>query len=353
MGINDTLRDEAVRHAVYLSRYQAGVVKQVLTALAKADRDLIRQIRSANVSAEITQRRLERQLERVRELMHEQYMVYRKALRGELRQAAKYEIGFQQARLDRALAVIDLGATVPAAPAVYTLVLARPFQGKYLREWTAGLEAESYARVRDAIRTGVLEGETVSQLVTRLRGTKAAGYRDGILALNRRNAEGIVRTAVNHTVSTARNEFYRANKSLIKGVQYVATLDSRTTQTCGALDGRVFPIDSGPRPPQHFNCRSSTTPVIKSLAELGVKGNIPQATRASLDGQVPATKTYQTWLREQPAGVQNDILGRGKARLFREGGVKLDRFVDANGRPYTLAELAKREATAFEKIGGP
>ena len=125
MALNDDLRSEGVKHAVYLSRYQAGVAKRVLNELAKLDRDLVRKIRASSVSSDITQRRLQRLLDAVRDLIAEQYKAYRALLRGEIRGAAQYEMRFQKARLDRALAVADLGAVLPPTAAVYSIVLAQ------------------------------------------------------------------------------------------------------------------------------------------------------------------------------------------------------------------------------------
>jgi hypothetical protein len=55
-------------------------------------------------------------------------------------------------------------------------------------------------------------------------------------------------------------------------------------------------------------------------------------------GQEPASTSYQDWLRRQPNGFQDEVLGRGKAELFREG-LPLERFVDASGRVLNLDEL--------------
>jgi len=44
---------------------------------------------------------------------------------------------------------------------------------------------------------------------------------------------------------------------------YVATLDSRTDDTCGGYDGQHFPVGSGPDIPQHPLCRCT------SIADLG------------------------------------------------------------------------------------
>jgi hypothetical protein len=53
---------------------------------------------------------------------------------------------------------------------------------------------------------------------------------------------------------------------------------------------------------------------------------------------VPSTTTYDAWLRKQPQAFQEDVLGKSKAQLFRDG-LTLDKFVDEKGKSYTLAEL--------------
>lgn len=79
---------------------------------------------------------------------------------------------------------------------------------------------------------------------------------------------------------------------------------------------------------------------------------IKRSTRASMDGQVPSKVTYAEWLKRQPAGFQDDVLGRTRGRLFREGGLKVDRFVDArSGRSFTLDQLRRKETAAFSRAG--
>ena len=171
-------------------------------------------------------------------------------------------------------------------------------------------------------------------------GTKALNYTDGVTALNKRQAQALVSTAVAHTANEARQTFYGANDDLIKGVQWISTLDARTTPICQSRDGTIYPVDSGPRPPAHFRCRSSTAPVLKSYKELGIDlDEAPAGTRASMDGQVPEAETYQSWLKKKPAAFQDEVLGPTRAKLFREG-MELDRFVDQSGKEYTFNQLS-------------
>jgi len=243
-------------------------------------------------------------------------------------------------------------ATVPANQA-YAAAMARPFQGKLLREALKDVEAAKAIRIRDAIRMGFVEGETISQMVRRLRGTRTNGYADGLLEIDRRGAEALVRTAVNHTANYARQALFEANDHLVKQWQFLATLDGRTTITCASLSGKTFAIGQGPQPPRHWNCRSTSVPVLESAWEsLGLsKSDIDPGTQASMDGQVAADLTYGQWLKGKPAAFQDEVLGPERGKLFRSGGLTVDRFTDSKGKVYTLDELRKRDAAAFEKAG--
>jgi hypothetical protein len=70
-----------------------------------------------------------------------------------------------------------------------------------------------------------------------------------------------------------------------------------------------------------------------------------------LTGQVPATTSYQTWLKSQSKEFQEDVLGKTKAKLFRDGKLQLDKFVTRNGTELTLSQLAKKHADAFRAAG--
>ena len=69
----------------------------------------------------------------------------------------------------------------------------------------------------------------------------------------------------------------------------------------------------------------------------------PPGTRASLDGQVSSTTTYDSFLRKQSTSFQDDFLGKRKAQLFRQEKLSLSKFVDKRGSSLTLKEIAARE----------
>jgi SPP1 gp7 family putative phage head morphogenesis protein len=352
--VNEALYDSAVSHQVDITRYSNGTVRRMIALLNRTDPDLMAKLQAAldRLPPEsFTVERLERLLASVREVNAQAYKQFSDGIAAELDDLTGYELGYQRDLFTATIPAQVSIATV-AQEQVYAAAMTRPFQGRLLKEWASSIEADRMTRIRDAIRIGYVENETTAQIVQRIRGTRALKYADGLLEIDRRHAETIVRTAINHTAFFARNSFYDANADLIKGLRWTATLDSRTSAICQARDGKIYPMNSGPRPPAHFNCRSTMTPVLKSWRELGMDADeVTASTRASMDGQVPADMTYQQWLRKQSAARQDEILGKSKGKLFRDGGLELDRFVDRKGHEFTLAELRERDSAAFSKAG--
>ena len=352
-SVNEKLADAAVDHSVGLIRYQNGVVRKIIALLNRTEADLFQQLAAAlqRLPPEaFTVERLDSILQSVRELNGRAYEQIRLGLQQDLRDLVIYESGYQQELFANTVPV-NLQVMSVNAGQVYSSALSRPFQGRLLAEWMQGLEAGKAAKIRDALRIGYVEGQTIDEMTRRIRGTRARQYQDGILEVSRRDAETVVRTAISHTANHTRQKFYEANDDLVKGVKWISTLDSRTSPICQARDGTIYPVNSGPRPPAHPNCRSSTTPVLKSWKELGIDlQELPTGTRASMDGQVPADLTYNQWLKGKPATMQDEILGPTKGKLFRAG-MPVDRFVNKAGDVLTLDELRKRDAEYFRKAG--
>jgi len=68
-------------------------------------------------------------------------------------------------------------------------------------------------------------------------------------------------------------------------------------------------------------------------------------TRPSETGEVSAKTTYPQWLRRQPKAFQDEVLGKARAKLFRDGKLPIDRFIDDRGNTLTLAELVSRDSS--------
>lgn len=349
-SVNEALRDRAIRHAIELGRYGAGLSQRIVSLLNSADADILDKLAARIAGIEErgfdigpkTTARLQRLLSEVGALNSAIYDQVHNQLADELTDFAGAEAGFQKAAIDAALAV-DLGSALPTPTRLRAIVEEAPMEGRLLASWTEGMAQGRIDRISQAVRLGMTQGENTDAIVRRIRGTKAARYTDGVLDISRRSAQSIVRTSVNHISNQAAQHTWKANEHLVKGWQFVSTLDSRTTITCASLSGQVFPIGEGPIPPRHIRCRSITVAVTKSFRELGVdKDELPPGTRATMDGQVAGDTTFTKWLTDKGPAMQDNILGATRAKLFRDGKLNLQDFIKADGTVLTLDQLKAR-----------
>ncbi len=357
MTVNQRLHDATVSHAVDLAHYSNGVVRRVIALLNRADADIAARLAEAldGVSSPSVDR-LESLLLSVRALNAQAYAAVRAELDDELRRFASVEAGYQLELFEATIppqVQASVGIAAVQSEQVYSAAMSRPFQGRLLKEWGADIEADRMRRIRDAVRMGFVEQETNPQIVRRIRGTKARQYSDGILEIDRRNAEAVVRTAISHTAGFTRDRVFEANSDLIKAVEWTATLDTRTSEGCRIRDGLKYtPVDHKPMGHSipwlggpgrlHWQCRSTSVPVTKSWRELGLDvDEIPATERASMDGTVAADTTFGAWLKRQSAARQDEVLGAARGKMLRDG-TPFDKFYNDKGRYLTLEELRER-----------
>jgi hypothetical protein len=356
---NAHLLNEAVAHQVDLQRYSTGVVRRVIALLNRTDADLVAQagIALREARSAFTAERLELLLAQVRTINAAAYVAIERELTAELQGLVDVEAKAQLRLFEAAIpaqAAITLAPTIVPGQ-VAAAALAQPFRGRLLREWMSHVEVGRMARVRDIVRLGVVEGETIGTITKRLRDA---------LPIDRRNAEAVVRTAVSHVAGFTRDAVYKTQADIVASILWVSTLDARTTDLCRIRDrlryaqneaGRYRPLGhkvpwlSGPGR-LHWQCRSSSAPVLKSWKELGLTDPSPSV-RASMDGEVPAELRYGDWLKRQSAARQDEIVGPTRGRLMREGRLPFDALYTERGAPLTLDQLRERRPEAFTRAG--
>lgn len=366
--VNEKLQAASISHQVDLQQLNAGVVRRIIQLLNRTDADLTAQLRAVMdklpPGPSLKVERLDALLESVRTVNRQAYTAVGERLNEELRQFTGYELMYQNQLFATTL---PGGApfTVAAVTAdqVYAAAVARPFQGRLLSEWMSGLEADRAVRIRDAVRMGYLEGQTSEDIVRRIRGTRAGKFQDGIMQIDRRNAEAVARTALSHIAESVRESVFASNSDIIKEVVWHSTLDGRTSTGCQIRDNkRYHPVSHKPighsipwlgGPGRlHWRCRSASYPVTKSWKELGLPmDDMDAGTRASMDGQVPADLSYGDWLRKQSAARQDEIVGPARGKLMREGKMPFDALYTNRGEMLTLEQLQARDAAAFKRAG--
>lgn len=390
---NEAIRDGLIRHQIGLTRVSGSIRNQIHDLLNATEADLqellaqrLVRLVDGSFNTPAGQARLEKLLEEIRAIRSaahgEAYDVWRE----QFRELAVNEPAYMGGLVGTSVPVIlDFIGVMPSY--LQSLVDTHPFEGKVLKEWADRIEQADIDRITQQVRIGLVQGETAQQIAARVVGTAALRGSDGVTEITRRDATAMTRTATNTFANEARKAFVDANSDIISLELFLATLDGRTTPICRSLDGNLYPLNEGPRPSLHWQCRSLRIPVIDGnvvgsrpmkasterlvvgeyakaygLGELKRRKDLPNGHKGKFDefsrrrvreltGTTLAKTTYADFLGRQSAAFQDDVLGQAKGRLFRDGGLTLDKFVDRQGKELTLAQLARTEKNAFKKAG--
>jgi len=207
----------------------------------------------------------------------------------------------------------------------------------------ASISLAQQRKIKSVVKKGMMDNLAVNKIAKNIGDTTM---------LPTAQLRTLSRTAITETSSNISNATYKLNEDVIDGYQYVATLDSRTSLICSRLDGKVFRLDSktGIRPPQHFNCRSTTVPIVKSYEDIKNTSSsriskrrltrLNTNKRASFSGQVPAKTNFEEFLRQQDQSFKLAILGnKRRVEIFDLGKLRFSQFSTAQGQLVSISQL--------------
>jgi len=353
---NQNLQNIAIRYQVLLERLKAHEVNDFVKVFAdidKATRDVLNALAAEGIG-QLTRKELTSLLSELRDTNQALLDKSVKGLNKQLEKLAADSAHFEVKALQ---SVVKAVIAAPAAGVAYANAIAQPVSATgqlldvFIGDWSKG----EVKRLNNIVQRAWGEGWTNQRLISSIRGTKALNYKDGIIATSRRNAEAIARTSIQHVASTSRQSVWEKNSDVVIAYIWVSTLDTKTTPICRSLDKREFKFGQGPIPPVHINCRSTTAPKVDPA--LGLDFLDKGATRSAENGPVSADMSYYDWLKTQTPAFQKEALGATRAKLFRDGGLSVDRFaelqLDKNFQPMTLDDMRKIAPVAFAKAGIP
>jgi SPP1 gp7 family putative phage head morphogenesis protein len=173
-----------------------------------------------------------------------------------------------------------------------------PANGLTITQMLHNFGIATTASVANKLRMGYANGESIRDTLAEIVGSQGNGFRDGLFSTFSNQNDSIIGTALQHVSSIAQASVASA---LYGSYQWVAILDSRTTEICRSRNGNVYIYGQGPLPPAHWNCRSKAV----SLTQGNELHEIP--------------RTYFDWLRTQPEAVLANMLGAGVAAKILAG----------------------------------
>jgi SPP1 gp7 family putative phage head morphogenesis protein len=365
--IPDKLFDDAVKTQLYTEQYANGLAKKVQGLLTAAQDEIAGKIAKIDpTSPTMTkwkQGRLEKLNESISEIVDSTYKDISKLSKDELLELGKFQAANTVNKFNQAIKADIFNVTL-IPDNVKAIVENTMIDGKIIGDWwkdakesTKKKLSAAMAAGTQALQVGMVQGESIGELINRIRGTKTT---PGIMSLTKREATALTRTSVLQVSNAVRQETFKANADVLDGIEFVATLDTRTTPLCRAMDGKRYDMEMNPighstpypgAPPLHWQCRTTIVAITKAWSELaGPKSplnseqkksldNISVGMRASMNGQIAGNMTYQDWLLSQPVELQKDILGPGRWKLWSENKLDMADLIDNTGRQLSLTEL--------------
>jgi hypothetical protein len=351
------LADLLLERGIDLFRLEAGIRNKIIALLADMEKELRAKLSEDSLS-DFGKARLNSMLKEAAQIVADYYGQARAEMAAQMAGLAKNEAA---ATVKVFSSVIDfkIGFGLPGEAMLETLVKDVLIQGAPSQAWWKKQEQSTAFNFASAVRQGILQGETNSQIIARVVGDRDGN--PGILAVSRRNAAALVHSSVQTVANQSRLATFRKNGDIVKGLRQISTLDGRTTDICVAYDSCEWDMDGKPigktklpwvntdaqgidheGPPRHWNCRSTLVPITKTWKELGAKGDVPEfnpSQRATMDGPLAGNTTMADFIDRKPASYLDDLLGPGKAQLYRDGKITLQQLLDQSGRPLTLKQL--------------
>lgn len=345
-----SLSDQFLAHQIYLQRYSSQEAYKVQPFI----RRMIKIIKDEVLKQEGTKLSNAKLRALLKDLNEQLYVVtgeWDAEIISDLEKFAAYETNWAAKAISTQLPD-GVNFVVPTPEQAWAAVQFAPLElndkpvdfAKMMSSW-APSEVE---RLTIAVKIGFVRGKPTNEIVRQVAGV------GGLADISRRNAEAIVRTAVNHVSTQAKEQVYAKNSDIITGYEWVSTLDGSTSAICRDRDGEVYEIGKGPLPPAHYGCRSTTSPTVSSEFDFLDKGAKRAAKGADGGTQVDADVSYYDWLKSQPVAFQDDVLGKTKGAIFRNAGLSIERFkaatVDRYGNPLTIKEMAEKDELIAEYL---
>jgi len=347
--IDTELADEILSGQLDLMRFEASIRDAVLTTLQRMQRELVAGLRAADLTT-FNKERMQALLSQSNKVIDRYYAIVNNGFAATTAAVPEVAAASTAAAIETT-AVVSTKASLPLRGFMTRLATNALIDGAVFGDWWDRQRLDTRFRFARAVRLGVAQGESTDKIVTRVAGAPRRGI-TGVLDMSRSNARALVHTSIQSMANEARVQTFRENADVIDSIVWLATLDPSTCIICGVRDGREYTMDDPPQPKghnhdwrggpgaTHWNCRCVATVKTKSFKDLGVNIDEPgRGKRTSADGLVAGNMTFEKFLNRKGKAFAEEVLGKGRAELWRAGKLSLEQLLDLSGNPMTLAQL--------------
>jgi len=268
--INTQLRDISIAHQHMVERYSNLEVQRMMNILDGLEEEIRNVLRRKAIISNWTKKRQQVLLAQVSELQKVYHAKLDKMFENDLSDFGVVEAEVALNNLATVLNPVGLDISLNIitpekllAAAKRNKIMLHDGATFSLTQMLRTFKVNDIARAEQLLQQGFLLGETGAQMEQKL-------FRQGgKYNLTRNNARTIVRTGISHMGNTARDMVYSENSDIVKGYQWVSTMDNRTTDICIHRDSMTWFYDApesstleGPvKPPAHYRCYDTETEV--------------------------------------------------------------------------------------------
>jgi SPP1 gp7 family putative phage head morphogenesis protein len=280
-------RDSIVRQAIKQRRQAVQISRSLISEIEAMQKEIATKL---SLSSPKNRQGLERLLVSIDKIILGGYGDIAEQAADELTRMGVVQAGFAS----RLATKMGVGAMPVDEDWVRAAVVDDPFDGQLLSEWVARQRVALSVGVKRRVRLGIASGESTANIAKALLAGDAGEFNAG-----KRYADTMIRTAATAITAKADEELF--SRAGVATYQLSAVLDTRTSEICQGLDGKVFAYSDAkaPRPPLHPGCRTVMIPVF--------------------DGEAPIKENYEQWLARQDESTQIEALGIQRFQEWRAG----------------------------------
>ncbi len=343
MSASEYAADELTKRQIRVLRNVNTEIKKLLPLLNTMSRDIAKRLTKGNIT-EFSKTRL-KTLKREIDIIISRYVsALSKHLRTDSVSLSSAEARYAASLLSIMSDSKIFQATLKSLRTALTKNKMTLISGKKKQQLTIDEAILVFSRsisksVQNSVTAGIVEGKTTTEIAreaTRVIKTRTKAQ-----------AEAMIRTVASHAATMGRQETYFANKEILNGEIFMATLDGHTTFQCAANDQKRFPVGKGPMPPLLYNCRSIRIPDVHEDFIIGGKFDGARPSVSSNGVVIEGGQTtFNSFLRRQPISFQDEYFsqfkdGSKKAKLFRNGKLHIENFVNSNNIEYSIGQLER------------
>lgn len=363
-NLTGQIADLFVKHDINLLRVQAGIRKDIFKLLNGMNKEVLDALTKIDPSAPAAFAFRNRRMNTLVSISNDVTGRYFTAIKGRMETNGKKLAGLEaQNAVQTTNSVLNVDLLTKTLNEETLTALAKDvlIEGAPSAAWWSGQKKRYVTNFKRILNEGIVAGDPIPAMSRRVR---------DLLKTTKRQADALVRSSAQAVVQEARFKTYQANSDVIKGQQWLAVLDNRTTPICQALDGQAWLLNGrkmegttaawrGP-PPAHWNCRSTLVPVMKSFSEMSsepknkkrldrLEGKNKKKLQGAADGKPTGRMTYEQWLKKQSPERQLEVLGPTKLKLWKSGKINMTDLIDQGHNPLTITQLEQKVARRKNK----